>query len=83
MVLPFDYARFPAAARARNLLVQLPPATLAAQLADEYVFAEINEALTLSLAVENEARVAAMTEARSNVESMLDRLAIRRGQLRQ
>lgn len=83
MVLPFDYARFSAAADERNPLVHLAPAALAAKLADEYVFAEICEALTLSLAAENEARVAAMTEARSNVQNTTDRLSARQRQLRQ
>ncbi len=82
-VLPFDYARFPAATGARRPLVHLSPVTLAARLADEYVFAEICEALTLSLAAENEARVAAMTEATGNVQDMLDRLTARQRQLRQ
>jgi len=80
---PFDFARFP---RTRNLsppLITLPPAVLLAELAEEYVFAELTEALTLSLAAENEARMRAMTAAKSNVAKMLDELVSRARQLRQ
>lgn len=45
--------------------------------------AELCEALTLSLAVENEARMRAMTGAKSNVSTMLDDLLARSRQLRQ
>ena len=53
------------------------------KLAEEYVFAELCEALTLSLAAENEARMRAMTAAKSNVTKMLDDLVARSRQLRQ
>ncbi len=56
-LVPFDYARFPRARMARAPLVSLPPRVLLAELAQEYVFAELCEALTLSLAAENEARM--------------------------
>jgi len=64
-------------------LISLPPASLLTQLAEEYVFAEVCEALTLSLAAENEARMRAMTAAKSNVSTMLDDLVARSRQLRQ
>ena len=47
------------------------------------MFAELCEALTLSLAAENEARMRAMTAAKSNVSTMLDDLVARSRQLRQ
>jgi len=53
-----------------------------ADLAEEYVFAELTEAVTLSRA-ENEARMRAMTAAKTNVSKMLDDLVGRSRQLRQ
>ena len=47
------------------------------------MFAELTEAVTLSLAAENEARMRAMTAAKSNVSKMLDELVARSRQLRQ
>ncbi len=80
---PFDFARFPRARNAAPPIVSLPPQVLLAKLAEEYVFAELCEALTLSLAAENEARMRAMTAAKSNVAKMLDELIGRSRQLRQ
>jgi F-type H+-transporting ATPase subunit gamma len=80
---PFDFARFPRVRNPAPPIVTLPPQILLAELAEEYVFAELCEALTLSLAAENEARMRAMTAARSNVAKMLDELVARSRQLRQ
>ena len=80
---PFDFARFPRARTARAPIVSLPPRVLLAELAQEYVFAELCEALTLSLAAENEARMRAMSAAKTNVAKMLDELIARSRQLRQ
>jgi F-type H+-transporting ATPase subunit gamma len=80
---PFDFARFPSAANAAPPMVSLPPQVLLARLAEEYVFAELCEALTLSLAAENEARMRAMSAAKTNVAKMLDELVARSRQLRQ
>ena len=80
---PFDFARFPRTRNPSPPLISLPPAILLTQLAEEYVFAELCEALTLSLAAENEARMRAMTAAKSNVSTMLDELVARSRQLRQ
>lgn len=82
-LLPFDFGRFPAARNAAPPLIALPARTLLAELAQEYVFAELCEALTLSLAAENEARMRAMSAARSNVGKMLDELVGRSRELRQ
>ena len=65
---PFDFARFPRARNSSPPIITLPPQTLLIELAEEYVFAELCEALTLSLAAENEARMRAMTAAKSNVD---------------
>ena len=83
MLAPFDFARFPRAENRWPPLISLPPGLLLAELAEEYVFAELAEAVTLSLAAENEARMRAMTAAKSNVAKMLDELIARSRQLRQ
>ena len=80
---PFDFARFPRVKNPSPPIISLPPQILLAELAEEYVFAELCEALTLSLAAENEARMRAMTAAKSNVAKMLDDLIARSRQLRQ
>lgn len=67
-LLPFDYARFPAASRRFPPRTDLAPRELAARLALQYVFAELCEALLLSFAAENQARVQAMIAAHANIE---------------
>jgi F-type H+-transporting ATPase subunit gamma len=80
---PFDFARFPRVRNPSPPIISMPPQILLAELAQEYVFAELCEALTLSLAAENEARLRAMTAAKSNVTAMLEDLVGRSRQLRQ
>jgi F-type H+-transporting ATPase subunit gamma len=80
---PFDFERFPRAKNPSPPIISLAPQILLAELAQEYVFAELCEALTLSLAAENEARLRAMTAAKSNVTKMLEELIGRSRQLRQ
>jgi F-type H+-transporting ATPase subunit gamma len=80
---PFDFTRFPRAKNPSPPLISLPPGALLVELAQEYVFAELTEALTLSLAAENEARMRAMSAAKSSVGKMLDELIARSRQLRQ
>ena len=80
---PLDFERFPRAKNPSPPIISLPPQILLAELAQEYVFAELCEALTLSLAAENEARLRAMTAAKSNVTKMLEELIGRSRQLRQ
>ncbi len=82
-LIPFDYARFPPGSRTQPPLLTLPPSALLARLADEYMFAELCEALTLAYAAENEARMRAMVAARDNVGRTLDELTGRARQLRQ
>lgn len=52
----------------------MPPEQLLAELAEEYVYSELCEALMLSYAAENEARMQAMISARTNVERKLNEL---------
>jgi F-type H+-transporting ATPase subunit gamma len=83
VLVPFDFGRFPPARRTQRPLLTLPPEILLARLAEEYIFAELCEAVMLSFAAENEARLRAMVAARSNVTRTLDELVTRSNQLRQ
>ena len=73
-LLPFDFARFQVAPRTVPPITTLPSEQLLAELAEEYVYAELCEELMLSFAAENEARMRAMIAARSNVASKLEEL---------
>lgn len=73
-LLPFDYSRFAVSRRAQAPYLTLTPARLIADLADEYLYAELCEALVLSFAAENEARMQAMVAAQGNVEARRDEL---------
>jgi F-type H+-transporting ATPase subunit gamma len=74
VLLPFDFTRFHVRRTAIPPIVTLPPEQLLAELADEYVYAELCEAVMLSYAAENEARMQAMIAARRNVEGKLGEL---------
>ncbi|MCJ2185604.1 F0F1 ATP synthase subunit gamma [Novosphingobium beihaiensis] len=82
-VFPFDFARFSPANLTQPPLVHLPAPLLLARLTDEYVFAELCEAVTLSYAAENDARMRAMIAARENVGRKLDELTATSRRLRQ
>jgi F-type H+-transporting ATPase subunit gamma len=56
-------------------LVTVPPATLLPTLAEEYVFAELCEALMLAFAAENAARWRAMMAVSENIREMGETLA--------
>lgn len=83
VLVPFDFTRFPLARVAAPALMTMAPPRLLAQLSEEYVFAELCEAVTLSFAAENEARMRAMIAARANVADTLDGLVGRARQMRQ
>jgi len=86
ILLPFDYGRFsaassatssaasPATTRRNPPLINLAPQRLLSQLAQEYIFAQLCEAIMLSFAAENEARMRAMIAARTNVHDKLEAL---------
>ncbi len=74
-LVPFDFSRFPLHHGETAPLTQIPPMELLRQLSEEYVFAEICEALTLSFAAENAERMRAMIAARSHVDARLEELA--------
>ncbi len=82
-LIPFDFTRFPLARNAVPPLLTLPPQKLLNRLAEEYMFAELCEAVILSFAAENEARMRAMIAARTNLADTLDHLVARSRQLRQ
>lgn len=82
-LVPFDFARFPATVASGEPLLTLPAPVLLARLAEEYVFAEVCEAITLSFAAENEARMRAMIAAKTNVAATLEDLVSRSRRLRQ
>ena len=73
-LLPFDFARFKVTPRGVPPITTLPPEQLLAELAEEYVYAQLCEQVMLSFAAENEARMRAMIAARSNVSRKLDEL---------
>jgi F-type H+-transporting ATPase subunit gamma len=78
ILLPFDYGRFsatPSATTRRNPpLITLAPQHLLSQLAEEYIFSQLCEAIMLSFAAENDARMRAMIAARTNVHDKLEAL---------
>jgi len=82
-LLPFNYARFPQAARRHPVQHYIVAPQLIEAVAAEYVFAEICEAAMLALAAENEARLASMASAKRNIEETAERLAGQERQMRQ
>ncbi len=73
-LVPLDLGRFPISRRPIPPLITQEPGRLIQQLADEYMFAELSEAVILSFAAENIARMHAMIAARDNVENKLGEL---------
>jgi F-type H+-transporting ATPase subunit gamma len=82
-LLPFDFRRFAISTREPPPLTTLPSRMLLARLAEEYVFAELCQAALTAFAAENEARVAAMRQAKSNLHNMLADLQTVERQVRQ
>ena len=82
-LLPFDFRRFAGAQAAPPPLTTLPAGVLLARLAEEYVFAELCDVALSAFAAENEARVAAMIAARTNIERVRTGLEGRERQTRQ
>jgi F-type H+-transporting ATPase subunit gamma len=82
-LMPFDFSRFETAARPDAPLTTLAPPVLVTRLVEEYVFTEICEALMLGFAAENDARMAAMSRARTNVRHIREELGGEFAQARQ
>jgi len=73
-LLPFDFKRFTVSHRGCAPLVTLSPPRLLEKLVEEYIYAQLCEAIMLSFAAENEARMRAMIAARANVHATLTQL---------
>jgi F-type H+-transporting ATPase subunit gamma len=73
-LIPFDYSRFRTKPQLIPPIITTPPERLLNMLAEEYVFAELCEALTLGFAAENEARLNAMMSATENVRRSAEEL---------
>lgn len=82
-LLPFDYSRFPVEPGDTSPRVNLDRGQLVLQLAEEYVYAELCEALMLSCAAENEARMHAMIAAQENIGRRRDDLQAQFRRVRQ
>ncbi|MFM0290939.1 F0F1 ATP synthase subunit gamma [Paraburkholderia megapolitana] len=80
---PFDFRRFKPSSRVNPPLITTTPQRLLARLAQEYIYTQLCEAVMLSFAAENEARMHAMIAARTNVHNTVDRLAGEARSLRQ
>lgn len=82
-LLPLDFDLFTKATLAHPPLTMLPPELLLARLSEEYVFAQLYKAAMHAYEAENEARMRAMANAKSNIETRLSGLTQRERQLRQ
>ncbi|MBK5264463.1 MAG: F0F1 ATP synthase subunit gamma, partial [Alphaproteobacteria bacterium] len=82
-LLPFNYEKFTPQQLALPPLITLAPYELLTELAEEYVFAELCEAVILSFAAENAARMRTMIAAHANAEKKLAELSARARLLRQ
>ncbi len=82
-LLPLDPPPRSALSTQSRPLCYLPPAVLLEKLTGEYIFAQLTEALTESVAGENGARFAAMAAAHDNASRKLDQLQQEASQARQ
>ena len=82
-LLPFDFRRFAPVRSNISPLTTLPTGSLLGRLAEEYIFAELCEAGLIAFTSENEARVASMLAAKTNLERMSNGLRLLGHRLRQ
>jgi len=82
-LFPFDMARFPQPLDANAPLLNLTPAALLSELTADYLHAQLCNAALHALAAENEARLEAMTAARSQIERQLSELRATQRHVRQ
>ena len=82
-LLPLEHEVFAGLRLVGAPLTTLAPTILLERLAEEYVYAQLCEAATEALVAENEARVASMATAKTNIERMLQKLQARERQVRQ
>jgi F-type H+-transporting ATPase subunit gamma len=82
-LLPVDFRRFARPIEHQAPLTTLAPQALLERLAAEYLFAQLCQAAMHAFEAENEARMLAMTSAKTNIERKLAGLSQRERQLRQ
>ena len=82
-LLPIEFQRFARPIEQQAPLTTLAPQPLLERLAAEYVYAQLCEAAMLAFEAENEARMMAMTSAKTNIATKLNTLSMRERQLRQ
>ena len=82
-LFPVDFRDFPPSVGRQPPIVTLAPPVLLERLAAEYVYAQLCEAATCAFAAENEARMAVMAAAKTNIETKLGTLSDRERRLRQ
>ena len=82
-LLPIEFQRFARPIEQQAPLTTLAPQPLLERLAAEYVYAQLCEAAMLAFEAENEARMMAMTSAKTNIATKLNNLSTRERQLRQ
>ena len=82
-LLPIEFQRFARPIEQQAPLTTLAPQPLLERLAAEYVYAQLCEAAMLAFEAENEARMMAMTSAKTNIATKLNNLSMRERQLRQ
>lgn len=75
-LLPLDTQAFPSGDSRDPPLINLPPALLLESLAQEYIFAQLCEAAAEAFAAENEARMATMAAAKTNIDGRLQALQL-------
>ena len=82
-LLPIDFRLFPKPTERQPPLTTLSPRLLLEHLAAEYVFAQLCSAAMHAFEAENEARMLAMSSAKTNIETKLAALSQHERQLRQ
>lgn len=82
-VVPLDLSRITSPTGQTPPRITLPPEQLLASLIEEYLYAELNEAVMLAFAAENEARMRAMIAAHENITQTQGDLAGLSRRLRQ
>ena len=82
-LIPVDFAGFARPTGREPPIATLEPGVLLERLAAEYVYARLCQAATFTFAAENEARMAVMAAAKTNIETKLKEFAERERRLRQ
>jgi F-type H+-transporting ATPase subunit gamma len=82
-LLPIEFQRFARPIEQQAPLTTLAPQPLLERFAAEYIYAQLCEAAMLAFEAENEARMMAMTAAKTNIATKLNSLSLRERQLRQ